>query len=1199
MNVLVTPHEKADRSEPSGHGQRMPTAPESPRSAFPPSVPDYHLIRVIGEGSFGQVWLARGATGTFRAVKIVRRELADGGRAFARAFRGLRHYEPISRQDESLMHVLHVGPSEPDYHFYAVIELADPVPPDESTSDPAESPSDAKSSSNSSVAEDEFWKAAPDSRVIDPDSYEPLTLASLLERQRRCRVALCVETGIALCRALGVLHRNGLVHRDVKPSNIIFSQGRPKLADIDLVTPSDSTLPRQFAQGFSPPEGAGSPSADLYSLGKVLYEMSTGNDRTDFPNPPLDLHPDDEPLWADLNEVVIRACAKEPAERYQSAQEMHDDLQVVRAGGSVRRLRALERRQRILARLGVILICGVGLATLGFLREQAHRKSVQELAESNRRNAMRLHLSQGFHLINDDDTFGALPSFAAARELDAQDLRAVAIHDVRLQTILAQSPALICLGSHEGEITGSEFSQDGTKLVTGSVDRTARVWDSETGEALTEPLIHTSEVLLAKFSGDHRHVFTLSIDGVLRVWDLADGRSVREIPLPVETVEVASLSPDRHWIAVGGHSGELLVRSLTSEVLHTRSPHHGAVKALAWSPDGRRLASAGDDGEVWMTDITEGLQVLGPLRHAGTIRSLAFDHETRLLASGSSETTIQIWEVDTGRALTPLLSHEGSVWSLRFSSDSKFLFAGGGQFRKSGDLTVWSVSEGRPTGQRVRHRMPVNRIEISPDGTLLATASVDQSARIWDLKTLQPVSPLLRFNQSVRDIQFSPDGRRLLASSRDGTWRIWRIRAALDAGHELKYASTVSDARVTPEGHWIISGTTAGEARIDDRATFRSAVKLATIGANWTIAMSLDGTWLALAQTRGTQLYHRSDPLAAFDPAGSLDSWRALALSHHGKEMIGWCPDRGLEFMRLASVLHDGNALPTADSSKRPSPAVLVRRSLDCDPRLNVLSQEFSPDGKWIAVGFGPLNEDPKQVRIGEARLYHSETGVLHAGPLLQNGRAVALAFSPNSKLLLTACSDATAEARRAHLWDVASGTEVGNGFPHADGVACVGFSRNGRWVATGGEDAEAQIWDVATQSPIGHRMKHSRGVLWVEFSPDNRFVVTGCADGTARLWDGANGDPISAPIPSGESIRSVRFTPDGNQILTASSDGWLRLRTLPLRSVDGTNWEAIASLNAGIRTTPDGESVPLSAKELSNLFHQVQQSKKSVTTTP
>ena len=159
----------------------------------------------------------------------------------------------------------------------------------------------------------------PAARSI-PDNYTPRTLKSDLLFHGRLPFEECVRIGLALATALEHLHDNGLVHRDVKPSNIIFVNGVPKLADIGLVTGVDATRSYVGTEGFAAPEGPGTPQADLYSLGKVLYEIATGKDRQEFPELPTQLRelPDREGLM-ELNAVIARACRHDPKDRYASA----------------------------------------------------------------------------------------------------------------------------------------------------------------------------------------------------------------------------------------------------------------------------------------------------------------------------------------------------------------------------------------------------------------------------------------------------------------------------------------------------------------------------------------------------------------------------------------------------------------------------------------------------------------------------------------------------------------------------------------------------------------------------------------------------------------------------------------------------------------------------------------------------------------
>lgn len=329
-------------SPPTTRRDSTPQAGATPARPAP-QIPDHELLRCIGRGSYGEVWLARGTLGFYRALKVVYRATFDSDRPYEREFDGIRKFEPVSRTHPSQVDILHVGRNDAEGYFYYVMELAD----DQQTG-----------------------------AVIDPANYEPKTLRSELKQRGRLPFQGCLDIALALTTALDHLHRNGLVHRDVKPSNIIFVNGLPKLADIGLVATVDATCSFVGTEGYLPPEGPGTPPADLYSLGKVLYEISTGKDRRDFPELPVSADgSDDETGTRELNEIILRACENDQRKRYASAAQMHQELRLLHAGRSVRHLRKVERRLAVMTRIGTATAAALVLAAIAYFGaiQQARR----------------------------------------------------------------------------------------------------------------------------------------------------------------------------------------------------------------------------------------------------------------------------------------------------------------------------------------------------------------------------------------------------------------------------------------------------------------------------------------------------------------------------------------------------------------------------------------------------------------------------------------------------------------------------------------------------------------------------------------------------------------------------------------------------------------------------------------------------------
>lgn len=294
-----------------------------------PSIPDHEVLRKIGGGSYGEVWMARAVTGVMRAIKVVWRDDFDYDKDFEREFEGIHHYEPISRSHPGLIPILHVGRAhqEEEEFYYYVMELADDV-----------------------LRGQEFHTV----------EYIPRTLRTDFKNADGTPLDVddCLDLGVKMGEALDYLHGQGLAHRDVKPANVVFLNNEPKLADIGLVAmPGQRTF--VGTEGFVPPEGPGTRRADIYSLGKVLYEMATGMDRLDFPNLPVYEYPSDKARrWHKLNTVICDVCnPREPHRNIKRARALVEALQRIQAGKKLKKKMGAKRKRALLL-LPVLILLG-------------------------------------------------------------------------------------------------------------------------------------------------------------------------------------------------------------------------------------------------------------------------------------------------------------------------------------------------------------------------------------------------------------------------------------------------------------------------------------------------------------------------------------------------------------------------------------------------------------------------------------------------------------------------------------------------------------------------------------------------------------------------------------------------------------------------------------------------------------------------
>jgi WD40 repeat protein len=701
------------------------------------------------------------------------------------------------------------------------------------------------------------------------------------------------------------------------------------------------------------------------------------------------------------------------------------EAQFLRASG-----RAMARgrwRRRALAGLLAVLViaalAGAGIAVKN-ARTNAAQQSTADIAQRLAVQSMALDAS--------DPVTAALLAGAAWRLAPTAQAR------YSLLQSLAQ-PIRGVLTASSGVVTTLAYSPDGTTLAAGYSSGAIRLWSLASHRTISAATWSAAPLALA-FTGGGKLLEVANADAI-GTWNLANQARITARPFA--------------------------------------SPAQG--NAVAFSPDGRMVATGNADGNVRLWD-TATQQEVGPPMSSDTnpVAAVAFSPDGTLMAAGSADGNVQLWDTATQQEAGPArVAGAAEVDALAFSPDGKLLAAGG----QDGAARFWDVTSDNQFGATMATGDPVSALAFGTSGTTLATAESDGATEVWDVATQAQTGTALTVPGSagVSALAFSPGADALATGNGNGSIQLWNPAgfheqpaplavgpvslAAATAGHRPAAFSADGGLLATSNGHGTVRvwDVTAKRLTGPPMSSYRTVTRL---------ALSPDGKTLAIAGS-GVQLWQTAtgQQIGTALPAVGHGRYRAVTFSPDGDTLAALGADGTARIWDVATQQEVGAPI-TVGGTGAPTGAVA-----------------FSPNGKTlVTVGAG-----------GQARLWSMATHQPLGKPMAADPATTVATFSLDGAMLATAGGDGS-----VRLWDVATQQEIGAPMTaDAQPVDAVAFGPGGSTLATAGGDGSVRLWDVATQQEIGAPMTaDAQPVDAVAFGPGGSTLATGGSDGTARVWD-------------------------------------------------------------------------------------------------